>query len=452
MNIKKREIINRDKLSNEFYFNSILQEAYADELLSESDIENIQLQCIELLAYKCKKYNRGESSSIREETAANIMKSNLFTIGLFLKSLSDAECAVQELKTTSIFEIYKKGRELINVKINSANHLYYKVKSNKIVTQNYTYNATLETGIDSFFEMYNPDYEAYEVSASIDYQLCNPVEDFVGIEFMQKYLENLYLENEFCGYFDPIKIHHLLSGYDEGYKDLLINIFEQVLTAALGCKLARHSVLNLDLKQDEIIKLYYELSEDDDELIALKIDKAAENLLQDLAIKNSSLSKLMAKSLPKITTTIIQAVRTNTLSKTVVSPSNPELKPRIKFLSGVKMDDKKYREFLGELLACRYLSDKLAMIKDNIKSFEDFEDLLLDASFDEEEVFSVLDILGDIEIAALIKRHPYLSEIQAIDLTETEYVLRKYLKAYFDQLKVNRQKQIIEIIGQLIDD
>lgn len=452
MNIKKREIINRDKLNNEFYFNSILQEAYANELLSESDIENIQLHCIELLAYKCKKYNRGESSSIREETAASIMKSNLFTIGLFLKSLSDAEYAVQELKTTSIFEIYKKGRELIDVKINSANHLYDKVKSNKIVTQNYTYNATLETGIDSFFEMYDPDYEAHEVSASIDYQLCNPIADFVGIEFMQKYLKNLYLENEFCRNFDPIKIHHLLSGYDEGYKDLLINIFEQVLTAALGCNLAHHSVLNLDLKQDEIIKLYYELSEDNDELIALKIDKAADNLLQELAIKNSSLSKLMAKSLPKITSTIIQAVRTNTLNKTVVSPSNPELKPRIKFLSGVKMDDKKYREFIGELLACRYLSDKLAMIKDNIKSFEDLEDLLLDASFNEEEVFSVLDILGDIEIAALIKRHPYLSEIQAIDLTETEYVLRKYLKAYFDQLKVNRRKQIIEIIGQLIDD
>ena len=59
------------------------------------------------------------------------------------------------------------------------------------------------------FKFYNPDYAAHEVMASIDYQLCNPVTDLTGVEFILKYLENLFIENEFCSYFDAEDIHHL---------------------------------------------------------------------------------------------------------------------------------------------------------------------------------------------------------------------------------------------------
>lgn len=40
-NIEKRQIINSYNMSGEFYFNSILQEAYICGLLNESDLENI---------------------------------------------------------------------------------------------------------------------------------------------------------------------------------------------------------------------------------------------------------------------------------------------------------------------------------------------------------------------------------------------------------------------------
>lgn len=453
MNIKKRGIINQDKLSGEFFLNSIMQEAYAHELLSESEIENIQLQCLKFLAFKSEKYNGGESSSIRIEEAENIMKSNLYTIGLFLKSLSDSEDAIKELKTTPIPEIYQKGRELINVKEHSAKHMYYRVKSNKIINPNYAYNATIdEQGISSFFKLYNPDYAAHEISASIDYQLCNLVMDLVGIEFIQKYLENLYLENEFCRCFEPINIHHLLSGYDEGYKDLLINIFEQVLTSAVGCMLTHHSVFKLDISQREIEQLHNELSDDDDQSIFRKIDKSVEMLLQELKIKSDSLKKYIEMSIPKIALNIVQAVRTNTLGQTFVSAINPDLKPRIQFLSGIKMEDKNYRKLINELLICRYSSDKLSLIKEKVKSFEDIEDILFDARLNEKEVVSVLNMLGDVEIAALLKRHPVKSEIHAADLTEAEYALRVYLKSYYDQLTADRQEQILKIVNRFMGD
>ncbi|MDO0823191.1 DUF6179 domain-containing protein [Desulfosporosinus nitroreducens] len=451
-NLEKRHLIDSKNLSGESYFTSILHEAYAYGLLNDSEIENIQLQCIKFLAYKSERYNDGESSSIRVEAAESIMKSNLYTIGLYLKSLPDADCAVSELKIGKIPEMYQKGRVLINGKVHSAKHFYIMAKANKITTLNYTYNATLDEGIGIFFKAYNPDYAAHEVMASIDYQLCNPVTDLTGVEFVLKYLENLFIENEFCSYFDAEDIHHLLSGYDEGYKDLLINIFEQLVTATLRCTLANRSVLKLDSLKEEIERLQDELAEDDDYLIALKIHKATEKVLRELRITTLSLRRYIENSLPRITSSIVNAVRTNTLGKTFVSPTNPDLKPKIQFLSSAKMDDKDYREFINELLICRYSSDKLALIKEKVKSFGDIEDLLFDARLSEEEITSVLDIFRDVEIAELIRRHPFKSSIQAVDLSETEQTLRLYVKSYIDQLTTERQERIFGLVNHLMVD
>lgn len=449
-NIEKRQIIDSRNLSGEFYFASIFQQAYARGILCDSDIENIQLQCIRLLAYKSERYTRGESSSIRVEAAEKIMKSNLYTIGLYLKTLPCAGSAVGELKTATIFEMYQKGRKLINVKLHTAKHFYELAKKNKVKSSNYTYNATLsDNGIGVFFKSYNPDFEAHESPASIDYQLCNPVTDLAGVEFIQKYVESLFLENEFCKHFAGEDIHYLLCGYDEGYKDLLINIFEQVLTVALGCSLANRSVVKLDISEDEARRLHHELSKDAGCSLALTIGKATGKMLEDLDVANLSLRRYIEKSLPQITSNIARAVKMNTLGKVFVSPAYPESKPKIEFLSGVKMDDEDYRKLIDELLLCRYSSDKLALIKEKVKSFDDFEDVLFDAQLSEGEIILALGILGEFEIAALIKRHSYKLCIQAVDLSESEQTLRLCLKNYIDQLPADKQKQISGIAIQL---
>ncbi|MEL7565886.1 MAG: DUF6179 domain-containing protein [Dehalobacterium sp.] len=451
--IEKRHIINSNHLSGADYFTSILQEAYNCGLLSDSEIEGMQIQCIKLLAQKCERYNCGESSSIRVEIAESIMKSNLYTIGLYLKSFPDADSAVSELKTEMIPEIYEKGRRLINNKLETAKNLYKQVQKNKLLTLNYTYNATISNhGIGSFFEAYNPVYEAHETPAFIDYQLCNPVIDLEGVEFIQKYLEYLFLENEFCLNFAPEHIHYLLSGYDEGYKDLMINIFEQVVTQALGCILSHRSVVKLDILEEEIPSLCNELLKDDDYVLVLKIQKAAEKVLEELNVISHRLRRYIEKSLPKITSNIIQAVKTNTLEQTFISPVNPDLKPRMQFFTGIKMDDEDYRKIIEELIICRYSSDRLKLIKEKVKSFGDLEDILFDAQLNEEEIILVFDLLGNIEIAALIKRHPYISDIQAVDLSEAEQTLRLYLKNYIDHLKADRQEKIFEIVSQLADE
>lgn len=452
-NIEKRSIIDKNNLSAEAYFTSLLQEGHTNGLLSSSEIEKIQIQCLQFLAYKSERYNGGDSSSIRVEVAESIMKSNLYTIGVYLKSLPDVESAVSELKKANVSQMYQRGREIISAKLDVAKEIYQLAQQNKLDTLNYTYNATLsEDGIGAFFKAYDPDYQAHDFPTSIDYQLCNQVNHLVGVEYAEGFLENLLLENEFCTNFAAEDIHHLLCGYDEGYQDLLINIFEQVLTAALGCLLANRNVVKLAISADGIQSLYYQLAKYNDHSLGFIIDKAADKVLEELNITRPSLRRYIKESLPNITMNIAKAIKTNTLDKVFISPFNPNLKPKIQFLSGVKMDDADYRKLINELLLCRYQSDKLALIKERVKSFDDLEDVLLDAQLCEEEITSVFVVLEDIGIAALIRRYPFKSDIQAVDLSEAEQALILYLKNYIDQLPSDRREQILEIMTCLVDE
>lgn len=451
--IEKRRIMDRTNLSGETYFLSLLQAGHHYGFLTDSDLEKIQRQCLELLAAKADEWSRGKSSSIRTERAENIMKSNLYTIGLYLKTLPDPEAAVQELKTATVKDMYQKGRKILGAKLHTAKHFYHLVLKNKIVTVNEAYNATLgKSGIGIFFNTYNPDFEAHEIPASIDYQLCRPVTDLAGVEFIQKYLENVYLENEFCRHFAAEDIHHLLSGYDENYQHLLINIFEQVLTGAIGCLLAGGNVRKLEINPEEVRALQEELSGDEDRAIACKIRKAAGDLSELENLTRPSLRDYIEKSLPKITANILHAVRTNTLDKTFVPPLHPERKPSIRFFSNAKMADEAYREMIAELLVCRFSTDKLALIREKVKAFDDLEDVLLDARLSVKEILLLFDSLGDMEIAALIKRHPFHSDVQAVEVSEAEKTLRFSLKTFLEKLPSERRERILSLADRLVEE
>ena len=118
--IKKYSRIREELLSDEFYFLSFIQEAYGQAELSDTEMENIQMQCMKLLADSTQRYSRGESSSVRIEAAQSIMTSNFYTIGLYLKSLPDISSALHIVKNEPVSELYQRGRRIINRKLHTA--------------------------------------------------------------------------------------------------------------------------------------------------------------------------------------------------------------------------------------------------------------------------------------------------------------------------------------------
>ena len=230
---------------------------------------------------------------------------------------------------------------------------------------------------------------------------------------------------------------------------MTINIFEHVLTAALGCSLANRNIVEFNITGEDIQYLYKKLRKYDHHTLMLTINYATNHIYEELNLANPLLQEYIERSLPRIVTNIEIALKLNTLSKVFITPKNPDLEPKIHFESSVKMGDEEYRGLIEELLRCRYTSDKLELIKDKVKSFDDLEDILLDAQLEEEEFISLFNTLGDVEIAEMIKRHPFESDIQ-VDLSEEEQVVRLYLENYMKQLSPNRQEKILQIAKQLI--
>ena len=446
--LDKIKIIESSKLSSEFYFQSLLEEAYNKELLNDSDIERLQYECLNLIAYKTERYNSGDSSSIRVEKAQSIMTSNLFTIGLWLKSYPNPDDAVIALQNESIKDIYQKGRNHIDILISDTKTVHAKLLHQLIDTKNVFYRETFEGGILGFFKLYYPDYTAHEIHITADYPLYNHVPKLVGIEFIKSYVEAAYWENLFCSYFTSDDIHHLLCGYMEDYEELLINIYELVLTAALGCIITGADAHRLDVSEVGI-KYFYNIFSKKAKNDILSIISNTLGELNCLFQFSHELMIYMQNSLPIIAGKIEIAVREKTLDHIFFSPAFPENKPKFTFDFGDKMEDEQYRKVIEEIKQCRFSTDKVAIIKEHIHSLADLEDVLLDAYLTFEETKIVLEELSLSEIVALSKKYMPIYSIDTFSFHENEQLFIKYLHDFITGLS-NTQQEMIKKASEVI--
>ena len=441
--VKKTTKIDVDKLSGEFYFQSLLQEAYVKGVLSPKESERVQLECLKLLADCTERFTKGKSSSVQVEIAQGIMASNLYTIGIHLKSLPDVEAALFQIENESIEKLYEYGLQVLKRKIKVASYFYNRVCKTKLKTPNQAYNITIDQGFKPFFDHYEINFHAHEIPSDIDYQLIHPVTDLAGVEFVIKYLENLYYENLFCSYFDADIIDEVMSGYHASYRNLLDNICKQVFHNALGCQLLNVPLHPLDFSLADLDALDQQLKKHSQAELQRQLKTAAQELITQLQLTNPSLKKYLIAALPEIATTVFKGLVTHTLNKVFVPRNNPNIKPIRHYNMGIKMDDAAYREMVTEFLSCRFFNDKLAIIKEQIKTLADMEDLLIAAELKAAEAAMIFDLLEDIELAVLTKRHPLHPAIDAIDYSASEVQMQQNLNAYMRALPRDRLAKIL---------
>jgi hypothetical protein len=362
----------------------------------------------------------------------------------YLKSLPDVEAALFHIENEPIEKLYEYGLQVLKRKINVAKYFFNRVCKTKLKTANQAYNITIDHGFKPFFDNYEINFHAHEIPSDIDYQLIHPVTDLAGVEFVIKYLENLYYENLFCSYFDADIIDEVMSGYDEAYKDLLDNICAQVFQNALGCQLLSAPLPPLDISLVNLNALDKKLKSDHQAELHKQLKTAAQELIADLKLTNQSLKKYLLASLPKITVTVYQGLATHSLNKVFVPRYNPNIKPIVHYNMGIKMPDKAYRALVTEFLSCRFFEDKLAIIKEQIKTLADMEDLLIAGELESTEAAMVFDLLEDIELAVLTKRYPLHPAIDAIDYSASEVRMQQNLDAY---LRILPRERLAQILG-----
>lgn len=312
--------IKREKLDERNYLKTLIEVAYEEQMITEDDIFNLQMQILQLLDEIVYKYNGLDSSSIRKEVLEEISNSNNYTIGIYLKTFKNPDEAVKNIKERGLKTAYHDGRKKIDRMLNIIRLMYIKVKQNKLNIENDTYNDTIIGGIQGFLKIYDPDFNAQDMKITADYPLYNNlIGKLDGVEFIKEYLNSLYLENLFCKKFSEKKIEYLLYGHSHNYKELIINIFEIVLLEVIACKLVKRDLQDLSISRAELNEICLMFENKNSVEIDSIINQAYKEICNELILDNEDLQIYIKKNLNNIVKIIINSVKQNTLDKIFIT-------------------------------------------------------------------------------------------------------------------------------------
>ena len=425
------------------YLNLFIKESFRLSLIDSSQLEKIQYQIVDLLTRLLHRYTSGQSSSVPVETGQKIQQSLLFTIGYYLKSLPDEETSLKMLIEKPLPDLYENGKNLIEKDFQKAKVQLQFIQDNCLSTDVYAYNDTIE-GLSIFFSSYDMDYGAHETPCSVDYPLSNDKMNLTGIDYISEYLHKLELENKFCNYFSDEEIHSLMRGYDLHYKDLLFNIYELVLTNAIGSLLLGKDKINLHLKDYDRQQLQNELSDLSKIELDDWVDQAVSKLCRILMIENAELEKHLKRSTLNLKSRLKNALEIKELKHLFLSTQEEPSHSAIQFQDESKLDHEDFRALADSIRECRLVSDKITIIEQQPLSMTDLIDLLEGDCFFEKEYITVFQSLKEIQLALLVKSLPLDPFDFSFQVDESNKDWLCYLNTFLNQIEPNRKSSILK--------
>jgi hypothetical protein len=442
--IISREDTLKGLLSEEHYFQSLLQVLYANELLNKPELEKIQIQVLEVLNENISYYTKHESSSVRVEIAEQLMLSIYYTIGIYMKSIPSIKESIALLKEKSLKDMFKQGEVMIRAKVENCKRLFQQVQTNKLATTNYSYIDTIDYGFSMFFIDYDIRFASHEAPCSIDYQLSDADIKLVGVEYIEAYLNTIRLENSFCANFNIFEIETLLKSFNRNSEHMLINIFDFVLTNYLGVILMEKRGDTLNITKEERAYLKSKLKDLSDVELKKIFIMASEKLFKVLSIEDKELMDYINKTILKLLPQIKYSIDTNTLENTFITLNNSE-ENILKYQDGKILDDSKFKNITEEIRACSKVEDKMKIIREELHSLQDLVDVLgADCIFDEE--FScIFKGLEDFELSLLLKYLPNNESMDSDYGTESEKEWQEKLKEYLGTIDELKKDEIMRI-------
>ncbi len=456
-NLVKHSLIKKEDINPSQFTLSLLGEAYRLNILSLEETENIQMQIMSTLSERIMKFTRGESCSVKTETAENILLSIFYCIDAYLMSFDEADESIFTLQTKSIKNIYEEGLALAKTYANECRLLLAVVQQSKIDVELHAYNTTIDEGFSGCFDEYDADFSAHDTTANIDYPVLFDDATMCGISYVKQYLTKLNLENQFCGLLPISEINSLLNNYGSiyefDYRDMLINIFQLVLSNSIFSLLLGNSAKKLSITKDECALLQDKLRPLNENDCYYLVEKAIEMIISELAITQPDLQNYMRKFKNALAKELMNYVKRSNLEKLIITTQSESIKTINIFEQGSKMDDDSFKDLVEEMLLCKSATDKFNIIKSDIQCLDDFIDILsADCIFDDEytEIFSML---SDIELAMLVikicENAPHIDILSAstdnMHLTQNEIVWQEKCISHLKSLSEDRIAEITKL-------
>lgn len=426
-NLEMHRHLRKHRLDPYQYTLALLQSGYQLGLVDQASMEGIQSQVMELLAATIQRYTRGESTSVKSETAQRIMLSMFYAMDTYLRSLEHADEALQALQIEGIAEIHRQGLAFLEACLLDTAQLYQEIKSHQLSLVNYAYQSTINEALSDFFNSYDVRFAAQDTTTSIDYPLLLDDMKASGIFYIRQYLQKLALETRFCQRYSKKALDDLLASYGRAYRinpqEALINVFEIVATNAIFSILAGNpsSELSLSRPQLQLLQqLLLGMSEEQRQAViesqvellcapsgkstdaTTVVNPSADPWAAPCAIP--SLRELFAHLLTILLPRLNRALEHGHLENVVmVSDKAAYLQQKIIFDTGARMDDELFRDLAERILACRDGLEKAALIIKSTESLGDFIDILeADCLFDN-EYQALYAGLGEMELSLLAR-------------------------------------------------
>lgn len=397
-----QKIIRSDagRLSNKAYFQSLVLEGKRVGLLTESDVEKIQLACLELLSEKIEQETVDYSSSVREEVAQNLLASICYTIGLALKQEANSDNAIISLREKSIQSLFQIGRLQIDAILCEIKTQYCKIQSLRCGFDNSFYDYAINKQPVSFLKKYNPDLSAHEAAFIPEYPVECPCNDLIGIEYVKAYADALYVENWFCSHFSQEEFSSLLLRYEELKEDTQCNIYHYTLLLALANLMVNHNLYRLQFTENDFVFLQSVLCN----LSATEIDglllQSFEKYIQGKDFDPICV-KYIKRSIQIIANEISIHIEANTLKNMFFSN-----KPKDSMFNVTINEDignSAYCDILQKIKLEQDISKQIELIKTYATSPSIFIELILDLWYTTKEIIKVLTALDDLSLSIIIK-------------------------------------------------
>jgi hypothetical protein len=391
----------KNKLNNRHYFKSLMKEGYNAGILTEQQIRDIQLSLLNLLTRQVNKYTSFESTSVRTEKAQEILESITYCIGAYLKTDPDLKHQLELLNPDNMDNLFSSGLAVIKESVTDSQLILEQLKEEAMDIRNLAYTNTIFHGIPDFYHDYDMRYAAQEGGGSIDYPLAIDITDLEGAEYIMEYLTRLTLENRFCCCFSINAIRQLLKGYHEDYADLLINIFEIVLTNGLGLVLLNRDIYPLEIDKDDRQELKTLLSGLKASELESKLILAVEELYHIMEFDDAELLSYMKRTVMALSQRLFHLLELDKTEEFFIAFKTEGTQQKPAYMDGEPMEDDKLRDLIETLKDLRYTSDKIAIIQREIHSLSDLAEVL-DICFYKEEFKEVFPLLNEAEISYLL--------------------------------------------------
>lgn len=193
--------------------------------------EAVQQKLWRLLSRQARDYTLGDSSSLPAEVAEELFRSILYTLRRDLTARGET---LLLLEVQDEGELYARAVKRLERDIAQTKALYEAVNSYTPVLEHIALRDTLRNlGIG--LARYDYHHFAHVPPGEIDYQLCLPVPDeLLGIDYVREYLHRLMRESMALSRFDRGECIRFMQRRFPDYRELLINLFEPVMTCGLG--------------------------------------------------------------------------------------------------------------------------------------------------------------------------------------------------------------------------